>query len=122
MRTGIVAILAAMAACLTLSAARAQPDCANWNSGGFFKTAGGEDARACLRTGADPDARDEKGFTPLHIAAHKGHTAAIAALREAGADPGARNKDGQTPFDLIPEYSLLIGTPVYQQLKDARWN
>ena len=64
MRIGIVAILAAMAACPTLSAARAQPDCANWNSEGFFATAGADDARACLLAGADPDARAEEMAPP----------------------------------------------------------
>ena len=54
MRIGIVAILAALAACMTLTTARAQPDCTNWNSYSFFKTAGAEDVRACLRAGADP--------------------------------------------------------------------
>ena len=61
MRIGIVAMMAALAACLTPPAALAQADCANWNSGGFFATAGAEDVRACLRAGADPDARDEEG-------------------------------------------------------------
>ena len=98
MRIGIVAILAAMAACLTLSAARAQPDCANWNSYDFFETAGAEDVRACLRAGADPDVRTELGFAPLHHAAFLGHAAAVAALLEARADPGARDEDGFTPL------------------------
>ena len=68
MRIGIVAIIAALTACMTLTTARAQPDCTNWNSYSFFKTAGAEDVRACLRAGADPDARDAEGLTPFdHI-------------------------------------------------------
>ena len=91
----------------------------NWNSGGFFKTAGAEDVRACLRAGADPDTRAKNDITPLHIAAQEGHAAVIATLREAGADPGARAEEGLIPFDLIPEDSPLIGTPVYRRLNDA---
>ena len=66
-RIGIVAILAAMAACPVLTTARAQPDCANWDSYSFFKAAGAEDVRACLRAGADPDARTEGGSTPFDL-------------------------------------------------------
>ena len=98
MRIGIVAIMAAMAACLTLPAARAQPDCANWNSPDFFTTAGAEDVRACLRAGADLNVRDEYGGAPLHTAAEAGHATAIAALLDAGADPDARDEDGWTPL------------------------
>ena len=76
MRIGIVAIMAALAACPTLSAARAQPDCANWNSLAFFATAGAEDVRACLRAGADM----------------------IAVLLEAGADPDAQSLYGRPPL------------------------
>ena len=145
MRLGIIAIMAApLAACLTLSSARAQPDCANWNSSAFFATAGAADVRACLRAGADPGARDKDGntpmhaaavaalfeagsdpdardkydATPLHHAAHNGHAAAIDALLKGGADPDARDKYGATPFDVIAKE--LIGTPVYRRLKDAR--
>ena len=100
MKTGIVAIMVIMAACLPPSSARAQRDCAswnvanrvifdedpraqrdcaNWNSEGFFGTDSAADVRACLRAGADPGARDEYGNTPLHHAALGGHAAAIAA-------------------------------------------
>ena len=98
MRIGIVAMMAAMAAYLTLPPARAQPDCANWNSPDFFATAGAADVRACLRAGADPDARTENGNTPLHFAADEGHADVIETLREAGADPDARDKNGFTPL------------------------
>ena len=64
MRIGIVSILAAVTACLTPAGAPAQSDCADWNSYGFFETAGAGEVRACLRAGADPHARDEDGRTP----------------------------------------------------------
>ncbi len=66
MRVGIVAILTALAVSLVVPGARAQADCANWNSWDFFKTASAADARACLRAGADPGARSGSGWTPLH--------------------------------------------------------
>ncbi len=128
MRVGIVAILTALAICLTVPGclavpgARAQADCANWQSGDFFKTASAADVRACLRAGADPGARDEDGRTLLHGAAGAGNTAAIAALLAAGADPGAQTKDGRTLFDLIPGDSPLVGTAAYWRLSDARWD
>jgi len=119
MRTGIVAITAAMAACLALSGARAQPGCAIWNGGAFFGTASAADVRACLLAGADPNARGKRGFTPLHNAAILGKAAAIAALLDGGADPGARVGDGRTPFDLIGKDSPLTGTPAWMRLRDA---
>ncbi len=54
--------------------------------------------RACLRAGADPDARGRDGWTPLHWAAVADNAAAIEALLEGGADPGARDVDGNTPL------------------------
>ena len=64
MRIGIVSILAAVTACLTLAVAPAQSGCTNWNSYGFFETAGAGEVRACLQGGADLHARDENGRTP----------------------------------------------------------
>ena len=58
--------------------------------------------------GADPNARDEKGWaplhevaggeTPLHAATRGGHTDAIATLLELGADLHARDAYGETPL------------------------
>ena len=49
---------------------------------------------------SDPNARNENGDTPLHIAAHHGQTEAIAALIAKGADPNARNENGDTPLHI----------------------
>ena len=40
----------------------------------------------------------QDGTTPLHLAAHRGDTACIAALLAAGANPGARDAEGRTPL------------------------
>ena len=58
-----------------------------------------DEVKAALAGGANPDARNEGGFTPLHAAAAlNSNPAVIAALIEAGADVGARNKGGLTPL------------------------
>ncbi len=81
-------------------AALAEPGCKDWNTRplAFFRDADGELVRECLAAGADPNARNERGWTPLQYAAWKGNAAAINALLAGGADPNARDKDGDTPL------------------------
>ena len=47
---------------------------------------------ALLEAGANLEARDESGKTPLHPAALGGTAEAVMALLGAGADPKVRNK------------------------------
>ncbi|MGL4594456.1 MAG: ankyrin repeat domain-containing protein, partial [Thermoguttaceae bacterium] len=60
-----------------------------------------EDVRYFIEQGADVNAKNKKGRTPLHIAAKNNVADAIAALLEAGANIEARNKYiGRTPLHI----------------------
>lgn len=41
-----------------------------------------------IAAGANVDAQDKDGYTPMHMAAGYSHTASLALLLEAGANPG----------------------------------
>lgn len=56
---------------------------------------------ACLiDAGADPNAVDKSGVTPLHRAVRTRCTGAVRALLKGGADARRRNKNGSTPMML----------------------
>jgi hypothetical protein len=50
--------------------------------------------------GADVNARDHNGYTPLHHAASRGDNDLIRYLVSKGADPKAVARSGQTTIDL----------------------
>lgn len=54
-------------------------------------------AEALLRGGADPNVKQQGGWTPLHQAAAHGRGALLELLLSHGADADARSADGQTP-------------------------
>ena len=85
--------------------AQAGPDCAAWNTQGYFRTATVEDVTACLAAGADVAARNSFGETPLHWAAYNEKPAVVQALLAGGADPNARTEDGLTPLLLAVRYT-----------------
>jgi hypothetical protein len=62
-----------------------------------------------LRYGADPNARDALGETPLHHALEACDAASARLLARAGADPHARDAAGRTPRDALDASSLSAG-------------
>ncbi|HVS64161.1 MAG TPA: ankyrin repeat domain-containing protein [Thermoanaerobaculia bacterium] len=56
--------------------------------------------RRLLEAGADPDARQQMGYTPLMSAALHGQDELAELLLARGADPALRAEDGKTARDL----------------------
>jgi ankyrin repeat protein len=56
-----------------------------------------------LEKGADPDAKQQAGWTALHNAAAQGNFEVVRFLRSSGADLSAQTDDGKTAADLAAE-------------------
>jgi ankyrin repeat protein len=55
--------------------------------------------QALLAQGAEVNARNAHGWTPLHVAAAGGDAAVVALLLQHGADVHAQSHIGTTPLD-----------------------
>jgi ankyrin repeat protein len=83
-----------------------------------------EEVRSLIEAGADLEARDFVGQTPLHRAAENGRTEAAKALIGAGADLEAKDTDGWTPLHRATAWGrteiakALIGAGADLEAKD----
>ncbi len=67
-------------------------------------TAGHEKiVKMLLVNGADPNVREQYGYTPLHTAAQRGDEEMIRTLLYGGADMAIKGNDGKLPLDLALE-------------------
>jgi len=78
-----------------------------------------------LRLGADPNAREQGGYTPLHAATQNGDEDMIRLLLYGGADLTLRGKDGKTPLDLAMESGdektiMILREGITKRLKPKR--
>ena len=58
-----------------------------------------ESVKQHLAAGADVNAKDDEGLTPLHYAAYYSHKETVELLIAKGANVNAKNDGGETPLD-----------------------
>jgi len=63
-----------------------------------------------IRVGADPNAADDSGVTPLHRAVRTRSASAVRALLDNGAEARRVNKSGSTPLHLAVQNTGRGGT------------
>jgi len=86
-----------------------------------------EVVRLLLERGANPNAKDKDGETPLHEAAKNGHVDVVKLLLEKGADLNARDYMGRTPLHYAAEnghvdvVKLLLEHGADFKKKDVGW-
>jgi ankyrin repeat protein len=72
-----------------------------------------------LSGGADVNAQDDQGFTPLHFAAASGTSdEVVQLLLDAGADINARNHNDETPLYLAVANTTAGKLPIVRLLRE----
>jgi len=76
-------------------------------------------AQLLLKHGANANAKDREGNTPLHVAAKKENFYFAEFLMANGADPNIENNEGASPFDIamvsdVKKIIMLMITPVME--------
>ncbi|MCC6187440.1 MAG: ankyrin repeat domain-containing protein [Anaerolineales bacterium] len=77
-------------------------------------------AELLLRHGADANAQQEGGYTPLHEAAFHGEQILAELLLAHGADPRRATDEGQTPFDLAEKHGHSQVAALLRQASERR--
>ena len=75
-----------------------------------------------LKAGADINARDKGGWTPLMRAARwNQNPEVIEVLLKAGANARAKDKQGKTALDYAKDNRKIYKTKVYWKLNEAQY-
>ena len=73
-----------------------------------------------IRAGANPNATDNNGVSPLHRAVRTRCAAAVEALLAGGAEPRGRNNSGSTPLHLAVQNTGRGGRGTAQAIEQQR--
>ena len=88
----------------------------------YWRTASVPDITTKISNGADVNARNEFGSTPLIWAIKNNENpAVIEVLLNAGADVNAKDKDGSTAYDYILGNEHLKDSKARWKLNDLRF-
>ncbi|HEV3402333.1 MAG TPA: ankyrin repeat domain-containing protein [Acidimicrobiales bacterium] len=80
----------------------------------------GEVVSLLLDAGADPDARQQGGFTPLMAAAARGDELLVQRLLDGGASPARKSDDGKAAADLAAERGHAAVSDRLRRLSSGR--
>ncbi len=97
------------------AAAAGGPNSPHWNP-----TAQSATITFLVEAGADPNAVDKRGVTPLHIAVRTRCAAAVRTLIQLGADPSRPNGNGSTPMLLAQQNTGRGGTGLPEAKEQQR--
>jgi uncharacterized protein len=67
--------------------------------------------KLCLENGAEINATNSEGFTPMHGAANRGWESVIKLLAERGAKLDVKDKEGRTPLTFAGGVFLAVRPP-----------
>ena len=104
MRIPAIAITAALGICVGM--ALASDECADWNTRAIGDDYEVPELLACLKRGANPNARDATGYSRLHwVALASKDPVMIETLIAAGADVNAQDVFGRIPLHRAASYN-----------------
>lgn len=76
---------------------------------------------ALMKSGADLEALDDWGRTPLMAAARRNTAPVVEALLNAGANPQAQDREGRTAYAFAQGNRRLLGTTTLWALHDLQY-